>query len=124
MTTLIVVVVCRPPAALGLEQPCDAAESPIPEPQREPDVAALETRPGATTTAESLVPGETPAPTSSKVQTQGASGEQVEGDNPKIEKATPKIPLGEPIEPPPPAGACLPEAQLPTTDGVIGTPQQ
>lgn len=103
MIILTAIVVCRPPSALGLEQPGDTVESPTPEPERETDVAAMESCLGTTTATELLVPGENLAPTSSEVRAQDASAGQVEG-------------------PPPSAGVCLLEAQLLTADKVVGTP--
>jgi hypothetical protein len=63
------------------------------------------------------------APATTEVEEDGASEEKSMGKEPRVVEPAPEICIGEPIEPPPPAGTFLPEAHLVIAGEVAGTRQ-
>jgi hypothetical protein len=82
--------------------------SPVPEPDKTIDAAALK------------VPA--PVTTENRKDDAGA-GEMLQG-GPRVAWPAPKLPTSEPIFPPPSLSTFLPEACLILADEVVGTPQQ
>jgi hypothetical protein len=102
--------VLRKSSALGLDEPGHALSSPVPEPEKEPDVAALIDMPGTTTIVQSSVPEETLTLSSAKAERDVSSAEPAKENKFGTNELASEVLTGEPIMPPRPASTNLLEA--------------
>jgi hypothetical protein len=99
---MLLLHVCSPSSTLGLEELCNATETPAPEPEKELDVAVLSAVPATTMLVESSVPEEPPKSINKEARGANVGDEPPMGERTKIEEESLEIPSGKLMKSPSP----------------------
>jgi hypothetical protein len=99
---MLLLLLCSPSSAIGLEEPSNATETVAPEPDKESNVAALSAVPATTMLIESSVLEEPPESIIADARGADLGDETPIGECTEVEEESPEIPTGKLMKPPSP----------------------